>query len=98
MLQQTDISTFQQGVKAIQQELTSKILGNETSNNLFKAINKVKEDLARLNTSGNKQVEESILSNMQMLEENLNRQNDLIRDELGNLAERFEQYNGKFIE
>ncbi|TNV79508.1 hypothetical protein FGO68_gene8520 [Halteria grandinella] len=98
MLSQTSIATFQQGVKAIQQELEAKILGNETSNNLFKAINKVKEDLARMSTSGNKQLEESILSNVSMIEENLTRQNDLIRDELSSLSGKFEEHNEKFLE
>lgn len=42
MLSQSDIGSFQQGVKAIQLELESKLLGSETSNNLFKAINMVK--------------------------------------------------------
>lgn len=48
--------------------------------------------------SGNKQLEESILSNVSMLEENLTRQNDLIREELNNLSGRFEEYNDKFVQ
>ncbi|TNV79523.1 hypothetical protein FGO68_gene3021 [Halteria grandinella] len=98
MLSQSDIGSFQQGVKAIQLELESKLLGSETSNNLFKAINMVKQDITKMMKSGNKQLEESILSNVSMLEENLTRQNDLIREELNNLSGRFEEYNDKFVQ
>jgi hypothetical protein len=96
MLTQSDLSTFQQSVRSIQQELTSKILGSETHNNVFKAINQIKDDIIKSQAASDKKLQNSILDNVTMLEENLTRQNDEIKEELSNLTARFDNLNNFF--